>query len=125
MVDIQHNGKEYTIQVQVLGTEETWQTPSLLLATVKGNNGRAIFSQVHLEINPNQYEDDERKFEALKESDKARLEILKDILENRLDVDCTSSAIDVKYEAGYFLGRHDVLICVFFVCFYLIKIFSS
>lgn len=34
------------MQVQVLGTEETWQTPSLLLATVKGGDGRAIFSQV-------------------------------------------------------------------------------
>lgn len=47
-VDIQHNGKTYTIQVQVLGTEETWQTPSLLLATVKGTNGTAVFSQVML-----------------------------------------------------------------------------
>lgn len=45
-VDIQHNGKTYTIQVQVLGTEETWQTPSLLLASVKGSKGRAVFSQV-------------------------------------------------------------------------------
>lgn len=95
--------------MQVLGTEETWQTPSLLLATVKGGQGRAIFSQVHLEINPSQYEEDERKFEALKESDKARLEILRDILVNRLDVDCAPSGGDVKYEAGYFLGRHDVI----------------
>lgn len=45
-VEIQHNGKTYTIQVQVLGTEETWQTPSLVLASVKGNNGKAVFSQV-------------------------------------------------------------------------------
>lgn len=45
-VDIQHNGKTYTIQVQVLGTEETWQTPSLVLATVKDGKGKAVFSQV-------------------------------------------------------------------------------
>lgn len=47
-VEIQHGGKNYTIQVQVLGAEETWQTPSLLLATVKGSEGRAVFSQVML-----------------------------------------------------------------------------
>ncbi|KAJ8954187.1 hypothetical protein NQ318_005782 [Aromia moschata] len=106
-VEIQHNGKEYTIQVQVLGTEEIWQTPSLLLATVKGGEGRAIFSQVHLEINPNQYEDDENKFTALKDSDQARMEILKDILSNHLDIDCTCTE-DITYTPAYFLGRHDL-----------------
>lgn len=122
-MEIQHNGKDYTIQVQVLGTEETWQTPSLLLATVKDGEGRAIFSQVcinfgsgtvyetllqvHLEIDPNEYEDDENKFTALKDSDQARMEILRDILSNHLDIDCTS-AVDVTYAPAYFLGRHDV-----------------
>lgn len=47
-VELSHNGKDYTIQVQVLGTEETWQTPSLLLASVKGTTGRAVFSQVNI-----------------------------------------------------------------------------
>ncbi|XP_018566189.1 biotin--protein ligase isoform X2 [Anoplophora glabripennis] len=106
-VEIQHNGKDYTIQVQVLGTEETWQTPSLLLATVKDGEGRAIFSQVHLEIDPNEYEDDENKFAALKDSDQARMEILRDILSNHLDVDCTLAA-DIAYTPAYFLGRHDL-----------------
>ncbi|VEN62867.1 unnamed protein product [Callosobruchus maculatus] len=106
-VELQHNGKDYTMQVQVLGTEETWQTPSLLLATVKGGEGRAIFSQVHLEINPNQFEDDENKFEALKNSDQARLEILKDILASHLDIDCSSSE-EPEYTPGYFLGRHEM-----------------
>lgn len=46
-VELSHNGKNYIIQVQVLGTEETWQTPSLLLATVKGSIGKAVFSQVN------------------------------------------------------------------------------
>ncbi|CAH2017001.1 unnamed protein product [Acanthoscelides obtectus] len=107
IVELQHNGKDYTMQVQVLGTEETWQTPSLLLATVKGGEGRAVFSQVHLEINPNQFEDDEQKFETLKLSDQARLEILKDILASHLDIDCTSSE-EPAYTPGYFLGRHEM-----------------
>lgn len=48
VVDIQHNGKTYTVQVQVLGAEEIWQTPSLLLAHVKGGSGgKAVFSQVN------------------------------------------------------------------------------
>ncbi|XP_072379075.1 biotin--protein ligase isoform X1 [Diabrotica undecimpunctata] len=106
-VEIQHNGKDYVIQVQILGTEETWQTPSLLLATVKGSRGRAIFSQVHLEINPDQFEDDENKFKALKESDQARIEILKDILVHQLGIDCTESK-ELEYTPGYFLGRHDL-----------------
>lgn len=106
-VEIQNNGKDYIIQVKVLGTEETWQTPSLLLATVKGGSGRTVFSQVHLEINPDQFEDDESKFQALKESNEARLEILKDILTNHLEIDCSGSK-SVEYTPGYFLGRHDL-----------------
>ncbi|KAJ8982609.1 hypothetical protein NQ317_005081 [Molorchus minor] len=105
--EIQHNGKEYTIQVQVLGTEETWQTPSLLLASVKGGEGRVVFSQVHLEINPSQYEDDETKFVALKVSDQARKEILKDILSKHLDIECVS-AEPITYTPAFFLGRHDL-----------------
>lgn len=63
--------------------------------------------QVHLEINPSQYEDDENKFEALKESDPARLEILRDLLCNHLELDCTS-VDNLSYTPGYFLGRHEV-----------------
>lgn len=72
-----------------------------------GGRGRAVFSQVHLEINPNQFEDDENKFEALKGSDQARMEILKDILVNHLEMDC-STQMEIDYTPGYFLGRHDV-----------------
>lgn len=50
IVEIQHGGNNYTIQVQVLGTEETWETPSLLLACVKNTRGRAIFSQVLIHL---------------------------------------------------------------------------
>lgn len=37
----------HNLQVQILGTEETWNTPSLLLATDSNNGGKAIFSQVN------------------------------------------------------------------------------
>ncbi|KAK9874227.1 hypothetical protein WA026_002579 [Henosepilachna vigintioctopunctata] len=108
VAEIQHNGKNYILQVQVLGTEETWQTPSLLIANVKNSSGRAIFSQVHLEIDPLQYEDDESKFTALKDSNRARIEILTDILSNRLDIDCTKTLDEISYTPAYFLGRHDL-----------------
>lgn len=36
----------HNLQVQILGTEETWNTPSLLLASDPINSGVAIFSQV-------------------------------------------------------------------------------
>lgn len=41
-------GNQHSLQVQVLGTEETWNTPSLMLACNKNttNGGKAIFSQV-------------------------------------------------------------------------------
>ncbi|XP_076254606.1 holocarboxylase synthetase-like protein isoform X2 [Rhynchophorus ferrugineus] len=107
-VNIQHNGKDYTLQVQILGTEETWQTPSLLLATVQGSEGRAVFSQVHLEINPNEFVDDENKFTALKDSNEARIDILRDILCKQLELDCHNEYEVPKYTPGYFLGRHDL-----------------
>lgn len=46
-VDVKDNrGHQHTVDVEILGVEETWQTASLLLAVNKANNGRAIFSQV-------------------------------------------------------------------------------
>jgi biotin---protein ligase len=44
MKDLQ--GAAHNIQVQVLGTEETWNTPSLLMATNTTGGGKAVFSQV-------------------------------------------------------------------------------
>ncbi|XP_066259980.1 biotin--protein ligase [Euwallacea similis] len=107
-VEIQHGGRDYTIQVQVLGAEETWQTPSLLLATVNGSEGRAVFSQVHLEIDPSEYVDDENKFEALRESNQVRLDILKDLLVNHLNMDCETATETPQFTPAYFLGRHDL-----------------
>ncbi|KAK9746642.1 Biotin protein ligase C terminal domain [Popillia japonica] len=109
VVDIQHNGKTYTIQVQVLGAEETWQTPSLLLANVKNSSGgKAIFSQVHLEVDPSQYQDDENVYAALQGSNSARLGILKNLLSSHLDMDCMNRTEEVTFSLGYLLGRHDM-----------------
>jgi biotin---protein ligase len=40
-------GTPHNIQVQVLGTEETWNTPSLMLANNMTSGGKAVFSQVN------------------------------------------------------------------------------
>lgn len=40
-------GDIHQLHVNVLGTEETWNTPSLILATDTHSNGVAVFSQVN------------------------------------------------------------------------------
>lgn len=104
-------GVEHSIHVQVLGTEETWNTPSLMLASNLNSGGKAVFSQVHLEADPAQFESDEQKFIVLKQSDQARLEILSDILKSYLGliVDKTDKKFNhVLYSNAFFLGRHEV-----------------
>lgn len=103
-------GRKHPVDVQVLGVEETWRTPSILLATNRTNNGRAIFSQVHLETDPSQFEDDERKFEVLKNSNVQRLEILGDLLSTHLNVEVQQNLSNsaVSYTVGYFLGEDTV-----------------
>lgn len=44
-------GDLHQLDVKVLGTEETWNTPSLLLANNKKSGGTAVFSQVSLNHN--------------------------------------------------------------------------
>jgi hypothetical protein len=102
------DNKPHTLHVQVLGTEETWHTPSLLLAAVSGGDGKVVFSQVHLEVDPTQYEDEESKFAALKESNTARLEIIQDLLSTHLGLECANNQNLPSYTPGYFLGRHEV-----------------
>lgn len=67
-----------------------------------------MLDQVHLEIDPTEYEDDEDKFAALKESNNARLEILRHILSEKLGMDCQNASGEPQMTPGYFLGRHDV-----------------
>lgn len=72
---------------------------------------------MHLEIDPNEYEDDEDKFAALKESNNARLEILRHILSERLGMDCQNVSGEAQMTPGYFLGRHDVSVFFFQIKF--------
>ncbi|XP_043280119.1 biotin--protein ligase isoform X2 [Venturia canescens] len=102
-------GKLHTFHVKVLGTEETWHTPSILLANLPESGGRAVFSQIHLEADPSQYEMEETKFNALKQSNTARLEILSDLLTTHFGLDARTGPRDeVKYTPGFFLGRHEL-----------------
>ena len=106
-VQVVDGDKTHTLHVQVLGTEETWHTPSLLLATVAGTGGKVVFSQVHLEVDPTQYEEEESKFVALQESDSARLEIIRDLLSSQLGLECSTGQAAPQYSPAYFLGRHE------------------
>lgn len=96
--------------VKVLGTEETWHNPSILLATLASSGGKVVFSQIHLEVDPTQYEYEEDKFKALKESNAARLEIISDLLSTHLEMETIShtAKTDVIYTPAYFLGRYEV-----------------
>ncbi|XP_055375458.1 biotin--protein ligase isoform X2 [Condylostylus longicornis] len=111
MKDLQ--GSSHNLDVKILGSEETWNTPSILLANDIKSGGKAVFSQIHLETDPSQFEYDESKYNILKRSDKARLEILADLLKSYLDIkikDLTN--IDTNgpkcvYKNAYFLGMHE------------------
>ncbi|XP_023940257.1 biotin--protein ligase isoform X2 [Bicyclus anynana] len=96
-----HPGHE--LDIQVLASEETWRTPSLLQATDLTNNGVAIFSQIHLEADPCDYLREEGV-----RSNEARLEILHKILGDilGLHVKDTKELTQLEYTRGYFLGNH-------------------
>lgn len=101
-------GISHNIRVKTLGTEDTWKTPSLLMIHTD-DGGKMIFSQIHLEIDPSIYENDEQKYAILKQNDGLRLEIFSDVLNSHLDISVKQNALkDVKYCHGYFLGRHEV-----------------
>ncbi|XP_063832731.1 uncharacterized protein LOC135081876 [Ostrinia nubilalis] len=95
-----HPGHE--LDIQVLASEETWRTPSLLQATDLTNNGIAIFSQIHL-ADPSDYLGEE----GIK-SNEARLEIIHKILGDILGLHVRepSQLPRVEYTRGFFLGNH-------------------
>ncbi|XP_026828059.1 biotin--protein ligase isoform X2 [Ooceraea biroi] len=102
-------GRLHSFDVKVLGTEETWHNPSILLATLASSGGRVVFSQIHLEVDPMQYEYEEDKFNALKESNAVRLEIIGDLLSTHLGMKTSKSAGElVKYTPAYFLGKFEI-----------------
>ncbi|XP_063622678.1 uncharacterized protein LOC134794809 [Cydia splendana] len=96
-----HPGHE--LDIQVLASEETWRTPSLLQATDLTNSGVAIFSQIHLEADPCDYLADEGV-----KSNEARLEIIHKILGDILDLHVRDprDITQPEYSRGFFLGNH-------------------
>ncbi|XP_069968909.1 uncharacterized protein Hcs isoform X2 [Bactrocera oleae] len=103
-------GKVHNLDVKVLGTEETWNTPSLLLANSVQSGGCAVFSQVHLETNPLQFEMDESKYKILMQNEQVRMEILAHLLNKHLDISVRQfNTIGDKctYQEAYFLGKHE------------------
>ncbi|XP_012287095.1 biotin--protein ligase isoform X2 [Orussus abietinus] len=102
-------GNSHIFHVRVLGTEETWHTPSLLLADLPETGGKAVFSQIHLEADPSQYEFEESKFNVLKQSNSARLEIFSDLLSTHLGVDVSPQpCVAPVYTPGFFLGTYEL-----------------
>ncbi|XP_063233773.1 biotin--protein ligase isoform X2 [Bacillus rossius redtenbacheri] len=102
-------GTPHALEVSVLGVEETWHSPSLLLACARSSGGQAVFSQVHLEVDPGQYEGEGDQLQALRESDRARLEILQDLLSSQLGLKCADlSAPPPEFTPAFFLGRHEL-----------------
>ncbi|XP_061727921.1 uncharacterized protein LOC133533022 [Cydia pomonella] len=91
------------LDIQVLASEETWRTPSLLQATDLTNSGVAIFSQIHLEADPCDYLADEGV-----KSNEARLEIIHKILGDILDLHVRDprEITQPEYSRGFFLGNH-------------------
>lgn len=69
-----------------------------------------VFLQIHLEIDPNLYENDEPRFMILKQNDKYRLEILTDLLSTHLGLivaDINQKKPKNMFGNAYFLGRHE------------------
>lgn len=102
-------GISHNIRVQTLGTEDTWKTPSLLMVYID-NGGKMIFSQIHLEVDPSLYENDEQKYQTLLSNDGLRHEIFSDVLNSHLGMAVKESKAEgtIKYSRGFFLGRHEV-----------------
>ncbi|RVE44405.1 hypothetical protein evm_010935 [Chilo suppressalis] len=96
-----HPGHE--LDIQVLASEETWRTPSLLQATDLTNNGIAIFSQIHLEVDPSDYLGEEGV-----KSNEARLGIIHKIIGDTLGlhVKDPKEVSHIEYTRGFFLGNH-------------------
>lgn len=91
--------------MKVLGREETWHSPSILLATLPSSGGKVVFSQIHLEIDPREYVDEED--DVL--NNFARLEIITDLLSTHLGLNVNRDREQtVEYTLGYFLGKFEV-----------------
>lgn len=69
-----------------------------------------MFQQIHLEVDPSLYENDDQKYQILMKNDGLRHEIFGDVLSSHLGLIVNEKKDDVaaSFTRGYFLGRHDV-----------------
>lgn len=102
-------GNSHMFDVKILGTEETWQNPSILLATLASSGGKVVFSQIHLERDPMEYSRSRNIYETLKENDAARLGIISDLLSTYLEMEITRAPAFKGYSIGYLLSRKEDL----------------
>lgn len=93
--------------VKILGTEETWQNPSILLATLANSGGKVVFSQIHLERDPVEYSRAKKLYETLRENDDARLGIISDLLSTHLEMEINRAPAFKGYSLGYLLSRNE------------------
>uniref|UniRef100_A0A182K7Q6 BPL/LPL catalytic domain-containing protein n=1 Tax=Anopheles christyi TaxID=43041 RepID=A0A182K7Q6_9DIPT len=106
-------GKPHSLAVEILAQEETWNTPSILEAQNRKTGGRAIFSQIHLELDPSLFQSNiDGADNSLQSSNQLRYEILSDLLGSRigLKIKEKSGKADEKsiaYTNAYFLGKHE------------------
>uniref|UniRef100_A0A2M4AKI4 Putative biotin holocarboxylase synthetase/biotin-protein ligase n=1 Tax=Anopheles triannulatus TaxID=58253 RepID=A0A2M4AKI4_9DIPT len=108
-------GKLHSLTVEILAQEETWNTPSILEAHNRKTGGRAIFSQIHLELDPSLFQTSiDTADNALQNSNQLRYEILSDLLGGRIGLKLreahTSKESDIAYKNAYFLGKHEAKI---------------
>uniref|UniRef100_A0A182N9Z3 LIM zinc-binding domain-containing protein n=1 Tax=Anopheles dirus TaxID=7168 RepID=A0A182N9Z3_9DIPT len=106
-------GIPHSLVVEILAQEETWNTPSILEAHNRKTGGRAIFSQIHLELDPSQFQSNiDASDNSLQNSNQLRYEILSDLLGSRIglkmrDKNANRDDVTIAYRNAYFLGKHE------------------
>ncbi|XP_053671871.1 biotin--protein ligase [Anopheles nili] len=106
------SGKQHSLTVEILAQEETWNTPSILEAHNRKTGGKAIFSQIHLELDPSQFQSNiDAADKSLQNSNQLRYEILSDLLGGRVGLKLRDKGAGcddaITYKNAYFLGKHE------------------
>ncbi|XP_050068411.1 biotin--protein ligase isoform X2 [Anopheles maculipalpis] len=110
-------GKPHSLAVEILAQEETWNTPSILEAHNRKTGGRAIFSQIHLELDPSLFQSNiDAADNSLQNSNQLRYEILSDLLGSRFGLKLREksggSDETIVYKNSYFLGKHEAKVAM-------------
>ncbi|XP_050714902.1 mucin-5AC-like isoform X4 [Eriocheir sinensis] len=105
---IDEYGGLHRLDLRVLAKDDTWGAPTLLAAKVHGGQGIGVFSQVHLEHDPqSSLPVASEASSQLAGSNTSRLEILRELLASELNLDTSLHPL-VTYTPAYFLGRHQL-----------------